>query len=182
MRATLPIAKRNLGEDHFGTLMGMTHLAQVLVRQRRYPEAERMLTEVTEQSRYASAARDDGEHPDRILALWYLVLCYEAHGKIVEAIAVCLELARAVATIGGEGLGLLHPFAKRLESKVEELNLLLKSDNATPVMKMETGESCGKIDKRKEATMAPASKESSMQTVLDEQHPDTVCPPPAYED
>ncbi|KAL8951543.1 MAG: hypothetical protein Q9222_002481 [Ikaeria aurantiellina] len=182
MRATLPIAKRNLGEVHFGTLMGKTHLAQVLVRQRRYAEAERMLTEITEQSRYASAARDDGEHPDRILALWYLVLCYEAHGKVPEAIAVCLELARAVATIGGEGLGLLHPFAKRLEKKVEELNILLKSDNGISAMPTEVGGSLGKNESQASPSTTHTGKDDSIETALDEQHPDTLSPPPAYED
>ena len=135
LRATLPIAQRKLGENHFGTLMGKTYLAQTLVRQKRYDEAERMFTEITEQSRYASAARDDGEHPDRILAMWYLVTCYEAHGKYSEAISVCGELAKAVVTIGGERLGLLHPFAKRLEQKIEQLKLVAKRGEEVPTMK-----------------------------------------------
>ena len=143
LRATLPIAQRNLGENHFGTLMGKTYLALVLIRQKRYDEAERMLNEITQQSRYATAARDDGEHPDRILAMWYLVQCYEAHGKTSEAIAVCGELAKAVTTIGGEGLGLLHPFAKRLEQKIAELKLIVKEgEGKPPTLKsiLETGE------------------------------------------
>lgn len=40
IRAALPIAQRNLGENHFGTLAGKVHLSQVLVRRKRYSEAE----------------------------------------------------------------------------------------------------------------------------------------------
>ncbi|KAL8687995.1 MAG: hypothetical protein Q9218_005981 [Villophora microphyllina] len=121
---TLPIAQRNLGENHFGTLAGTTHLAQVLARQGRFEEAEKMFNEVIQRHRYASSARDDGEHPDRIGAMWFLINCYQSHGKIDDAIHIGNELVEAISTIGGEGLGLLHPFAKRLQTRLDELNLI----------------------------------------------------------
>ncbi|KAL8775872.1 MAG: hypothetical protein Q9194_003555 [Teloschistes cf. exilis] len=130
LRTTIPIAQRNLGENHFGTLAGTTHLAQVLARQGRFDEAEQMFNDVIQRHRYASSARADGEHPDRIAALWLLVGCYQTHGKTDDAIQVGNELLKAISTIGGEGLGLLHPFAKRLESRLDELSLLrAKSDD-----------------------------------------------------
>ncbi|RDW71577.1 hypothetical protein BP6252_08140 [Coleophoma cylindrospora] len=122
-RGAIPIAERSLGENHFGTLAGKTHFAQVLVKQERYDEAEEVFLKVIEKQRYASAARDDGDHPDRILALWYLVQCYQLHSKIDQALLRVRELENVVATIGGEGLGTLHPFAKKLAAKRQELEL-----------------------------------------------------------
>ncbi|KAL9103669.1 MAG: hypothetical protein Q9187_008982 [Circinaria calcarea] len=116
MRATLPIAERNLGENHFGTLSGRVHLAQVLVRQERYGEAEDIFTDVIQRQRYKSAARD-GEHPDRIIAMWYLLRCYQAQGKFSDAIRMCDEISDGLSTIGGHG----HPFAKRLLDRRKEL-------------------------------------------------------------
>ncbi|KFY40867.1 hypothetical protein V495_05209 [Pseudogymnoascus sp. VKM F-4514 (FW-929)] len=119
--AAIPIAERDLGKDHFGTLAGKVHYAQILVRLGRYDEAEDMFTGVIERQRYHSAARDDGEHPDRILAMNYLLECYQRHGKIDKSIEICEELADVVQTIGGQGLGKQHAFAKRLSKKHEEL-------------------------------------------------------------
>lgn len=124
MRAALPIAQRNLGENHYGTLAGTAHLAQVLVRQGRLDEAEDMFTDVIQRQRYESSARDDGEHPDRIGAMWYLLECYQSHGKIGDAVRVCEDLMTAVRTIGGQGLGLLHPFAQKLQERREELKAI----------------------------------------------------------
>ncbi|KAF2730158.1 TPR-like protein [Polyplosphaeria fusca] len=113
-RNILPIAQRTLGDNHFGTLAGRAHFAQVLVRQTKYDEAEKLLQQVVQKRKYRSQARDDGNHPDHIIALWYLVRCYERHGKISEAIAHARDLEQAVETIGGEGLGKQHPFAVKL--------------------------------------------------------------------
>ena len=132
LRTALPIARRNLGENHFGTLAGTTHLAQVLVRQGRLDEAEEIFTDVIQRQRYESSARDDGEHPDRIGAMWLLMECYQKHGKIGDAIKVCDELLVAVSTIGGQGLGLQHPLAKRLEERRKELVLRETRDTSAP--------------------------------------------------
>ncbi|KAL9034188.1 MAG: hypothetical protein Q9180_005546, partial [Flavoplaca navasiana] len=136
IRTALPIARRNLGDNHFGTLAATTHLAQILVRQSRFDEAEDMFTDVVQRQRYEASARDDGEHPDRIGALWFLTLCYQAHGNVDDALRVCKELIEAVSTIGGQGLGLLHPFAKKLHQRCEELESL-KAQNAEACSSME---------------------------------------------
>lgn len=121
MGAAILIAERDLGKDHFGTLAGKVHHAQVLVRLGRYDEAEDIFTKVIERQRYQSAARDDGEHPDRILAMNYLMRCYQEHGKIEKSIEICEELSNVVQAIGGQGLGKQHIFAKRLSEKHAEL-------------------------------------------------------------
>lgn len=126
-REAIPIAERSLGENHFGTLAGKVHFAQVLVLQKRYDEAEEVFTKVIEKQRYVSAAREDGDHPDRIFALWHLVQCYELHGKIDDAIYRVAELEQAVKTIGGQGLGKLHPFAKKLQDKRTQLEAAKKA-------------------------------------------------------
>jgi tetratricopeptide (TPR) repeat protein len=121
MRAALPIAERTLGENHFGTLAGRAHLANVLVRQKRYSEAEDLFTDAIQQQRYVTIARDDGEHPDRIMAMYYLLKCYQLQGKTEDAIGICDELFESISKIGGQGLGLVHPFAKRLSNTRREL-------------------------------------------------------------
>ncbi|KAG8531409.1 uncharacterized protein KY384_003038 [Bacidia gigantensis] len=125
LRETVPVAVRVLGENHFGTLMGKTHLAQMLARQKRHKEAETMFLEIIHRPRDEAAALDDGEHPDRILAMWYLVKCYEAEHKYPEALVACQDLQKLLGRIGGEGLGPSHPFEKRLELRIEQLGLLV---------------------------------------------------------
>lgn len=120
-RKSFPIAQRNLGENHFGTLAGQTHFAQVLVRQERYDEAESMFLDVVQRHRYESAARDDGEHPDRIFAMRLLLKCYMEHGKIRDALDMCDQIKEAVSSISGQGLGLQHPVANWLENTRESL-------------------------------------------------------------
>ncbi|KAL8818043.1 MAG: hypothetical protein Q9223_003247 [Gallowayella weberi] len=121
VRMAVPIARRDLGEDHYGTLAGRAQLAQFLVRQSRFAEAEDILNDVIQQERFASSAREDGEHPDRIAYLWFLINCYQKHGMVDDALRISDELLEAVSTIGGQGLGLLHPFAKQLQARREEL-------------------------------------------------------------
>jgi tetratricopeptide (TPR) repeat protein len=119
MRAALPIAERNLGENHFGTLAGKVHLARVVVRQKRYEEAEQIFLDVIQRQRYEAAARN-GEHPDRIMAVWYLLQCYQEHGKIEDAMSLCREASEGLSSIGGQG----HPFAQKLLDKEHELRSL----------------------------------------------------------
>lgn len=126
-RGAIPIAEKSLGENHIGTLGGKTHFAQVLVKQKRYAEAEEIFTKVIEKERYATAARNDGEYPDRIFALWCLAQCYELHGKIDDALVRLTELRSAVDSIGGQGFGKLHPISEKIREKREELEALKNS-------------------------------------------------------
>lgn len=155
IRTALPIAQRNLGENHFGTLAGQAHLGNVLVRKGKLDDAEALFLDVIQRQRYESSARDDGEHPDRIAALFYLLRCNQKQGKIGDAMRVCEELVEAVSTIGGQGLGLLHPFAKQLEEKREELKGLLESSRSVSLSDTEPKEGILLAPELEEAVPSP---------------------------
>ena len=121
IRTTLSIAERNLGINRGGTLLGKAWLSQTLVHQQKYADAENVLLDVIQRHKYETSVREDGEHPDRIDYMWMLLNCYDAQGKIDDAIRIGEELHEAVTTIGGQGLGTKHVFAKRLADKQEEL-------------------------------------------------------------
>lgn len=125
MLGALTIAKRNLGEDHQGVLMGMAHLANLYVQTQRYQEAESILVHVIRPEKYIHSVRDDGEHPDRIAALWYLMSCYSAQEKNREALDISYQLYRAIENCGGEGLGKNHILAKKVLERRRELITLL---------------------------------------------------------
>ncbi|KAL2135287.1 hypothetical protein VTI74DRAFT_9167 [Chaetomium olivicolor] len=122
MAEAVVIAERNLGEDHFGVLAGKTHYAQVLVHLGRLEEAEKILHAVADKPQYRKASDEDGEHPDRIIALWYLVGCLERQGKFQEALDICEDLVKSLAEIGGNGLGTKHKFATMLQGELAKLN------------------------------------------------------------
>ncbi|KAL4971289.1 tetratricopeptide repeat domain-containing protein [Aspergillus desertorum] len=61
----LPVAERNLGETHLGTLTGRTWLAHLYWRQGRYLEAQTILEDVVKKQNYVESKRADGEHFDR---------------------------------------------------------------------------------------------------------------------
>ena len=94
----LPIAARHLGDDHLGVLSHKSHYATFLIQQKRYPEAEKFLLEVSRPAKYRTAA-STGDHPDRWNSLWTLVDCYEKQSKIEESLATCDELLEAVRAI-----------------------------------------------------------------------------------
>jgi hypothetical protein len=119
--SALPIAERNLGNNHFGTLAGRVHLAQIHVCQKRYSEAEDILTDVIQRQRYAIVAPGDGEHPDRVQAMFYLVQCYQLQGKVEDAIRICADLSKGINKLHWEASGLHHVFAQRLREKRAEL-------------------------------------------------------------
>lgn len=116
MRAALAIAERNLGENHFGPLAGKAQLAQVLVSQRRYKDAESIFIDVIQRHRYQNGAQD-GEHSDRIIAMWYLLQCYQKQDKFEDAIRVCNEILDGLNTLGAHR----HPFYMRILEKRKEL-------------------------------------------------------------
>jgi tetratricopeptide (TPR) repeat protein len=120
-RKIIPIVERTLGPYHFGSLAARSHFAKILIRQNQFDEAERLLAKSIVKSKYKNAARNDGNHPDHIATLWYLVQYYELRGNVKDAIARVVELEDVLDSIGGEGLGKQHPFAKKVAAKREEL-------------------------------------------------------------
>lgn len=121
MRKTLEVARRDLGDGHLGVLAGKKWFAEVLMLQGALGEAERLLREATDKRQYAKASDIDGEHPDRIIHVWQLVLCLERMGRNREALELCRELKVNIPRVGGHGLGSKHRFNARLEKKTVEL-------------------------------------------------------------
>jgi tetratricopeptide (TPR) repeat protein len=126
MEEAIPIAERNLGVDHFGVLSGKMHYAQVLVHLRRFDEAEAIFTRVVAKGQYRKSTDEDGEHPDRIIALWYLTGCLQKQSKFQKALDICEELMLSLKEIGGQGKGTQHPFAALLQEQISTLQSKLK--------------------------------------------------------
>jgi tetratricopeptide (TPR) repeat protein len=131
MRKAILIAERNLGKVHFGVLAGKTHYAQVLVHQKRYKEAEEILYAVSEKSQYPKVADKDGEHPDPIVALWYLTGCLEREGKFQEVLEICEVSLGALQEIGGQRRGTKHKFATMLQDEKTKLEGLIQGNMQT---------------------------------------------------
>ena len=77
IRIAISIAERNLGMNHGGVLFGKRWLAEALVAQQKYTDAENVLLDVIQRQRYETSVREDGEHLDRILSPWTLLKCYD---------------------------------------------------------------------------------------------------------
>ena len=117
MRAGLVIAERYLGDTHIGSLYGKSRLGQLLVKRGRYSEAEEVLQATIEKYKHMDTANEDGEHPDRVAAMWYLSHCYRLQGRIDDAITIC---ERAIEGLKGVG-GVQHPFMTLLQKTLEAL-------------------------------------------------------------
>ncbi|KAI4164739.1 MAG: hypothetical protein LQ342_001714 [Letrouitia transgressa] len=150
IRAGLPIATRIFGENHLGVLMGWTHLAQVLVRQKRYLDAEEIFSNVIERSKYKFGAREEGEHPDHIMATWYAAECYKLQGKYKQALQLCDEISKSLSSIGGRQ----HPFAMRLANKQDELRQLARSTKPSALTMTAFNKSSGTTIEGKEPELA----------------------------
>lgn len=118
LRAGLEIAAANLGDDNYGVILGRTHLARALVQQKLYPEAEEILLDVMELRRYEAGAREEGDHPDRLMVMWYTVDCYQLQGKVEGAIQLCTGILGSLQQMpNGEN----HPLALQVKKKLSEL-------------------------------------------------------------
>ena len=124
----IPIAERNIGKDHSAIIAAKCHYARILVELGRYKEAEERLRGLAQKSQYRKVSDEDGDHPDRLAALWFLVRCFEKQGMTQEALDICEDLEVALREIGGNGLGKGHKFASRLQDRIVELRQKLKND------------------------------------------------------
>ncbi|OQE24853.1 hypothetical protein PENFLA_c009G08522 [Penicillium flavigenum] len=124
----LPIAKRNLGENHLGTLTARTWLGHLYWRQERYSEAQAIWEDIVTKQTFEQTKRPDGGHGDRVQVMWFLVHCYEDQGKIEDALNMCEDVIQIVSNFGGEGLGQQHKLWQSLKEKKEELLKLKEQD------------------------------------------------------
>ncbi|KAK9442360.1 tetratricopeptide repeat domain-containing protein [Metarhizium brunneum] len=112
----LPIAERNLGENHIGALFGRQILACILMQQDRLTEAEEMLRQVTEKQKSMESRRGN-YHPDRLGALIDLARCCYLQGKIAESIRTCEEALQGFTSISIQE----HPLASLLKAAREQM-------------------------------------------------------------
>ncbi|KAL2845384.1 tetratricopeptide repeat domain-containing protein [Aspergillus pseudodeflectus] len=120
----LSLVKEILGKTHLGTLVAQTW-ASVLASGTLCKGAGN-LEEVIEAQNFAHSKRADGEHIDRVQAMWFLVHCHEDQGKISEALQMGEKVTQLVANFGGKGLGRQHKLWGYVQEKNEQLLKLKK--------------------------------------------------------
>ncbi|KAI0122394.1 hypothetical protein F4814DRAFT_458068 [Daldinia grandis] len=121
MDENLKIAVRNHGEDHIAVIAAKTHYANILVELNQYEEADQIFNLVTQKARYKLFTDEDGDHPDRISAMWFQVKCLDKQGKSAGALRLCDGILTALGDVGGNRLGLNHKIVKMVERKKAEL-------------------------------------------------------------
>ena len=126
MRHAIGIATTNYGARHFAVLAARTHLANTLIQDERYSDAEAILDDVMDPAGYKTGAREEGDHPDRLFAVWYAVECYTQQGKFEEGMRRCDEIADTLQAFGGGE----HPFAEKARGRKKELMEKLRLEKA----------------------------------------------------
>ena len=91
------IARRNLGENHFGILFAKTHYGRILLYGRKYGEAEAVFSEVV-----GSYQEPRVGHPDRLIAIFSLIKCRNLLGKQAETAVLLNELTESTKALFGE--------------------------------------------------------------------------------
>ena len=90
------IARRNLGETHFGFLLGKLHHGRILICAKRYEEAEKILSEVVDS--YDGPRKG---HPDHLLATFSLIKCRNILGNKGDTGILLEELIRGTVALFG---------------------------------------------------------------------------------
>ncbi|CAD6590890.1 MAG: hypothetical protein ASARMPREDX12_004774 [Alectoria sarmentosa] len=120
------IARRNLGETHFGILFAKMHHGRILIYAKKYKEAEDILLEVIESHRGLRKG-----HPDRLLAIFSLIKCRNLLGKQAETVVLLKELTESTKALFGDD----HPWVRYL---LDPWNLSKEpdEDNSSPIDSM----------------------------------------------
>ncbi len=118
IRKGLPIAERNLGEEHHGVLAAKLRLAIILTAQERYDEAKALFEFLLDRDKYAGVERTEGNvkgyHGSWIFTFYQYVLFWEHQGKMKEALDACEELCKVLE-------GSKHRIRKMAYDKREDL-------------------------------------------------------------
>ncbi|KAK4175850.1 hypothetical protein QBC36DRAFT_330574 [Triangularia setosa] len=121
IREGLEVAERNIGSEHLAVLMAKCIHAEVLVKLRRFSEAEKLFYKLIDRSWYTKTVGEDGDHPDRLANIWFLAMCLEQQGKWEKTLGLCREFLVGIETIGGRGLGMNHKMYPKVMKKITEL-------------------------------------------------------------
>lgn len=127
IREGLPAAERNLGEEHTAVLAAKASCARLFIQIGRCEEAEEILRTLIRKVKYREMSDEDGDHPDRIAALWFLTECLEKQERFEDALGMAEEVVGAMQKIGGNGLGYKHKFIARVLGKIVELKGRLRN-------------------------------------------------------
>lgn len=122
------IARRNLGETHFGVLFGKMHHSRILIYAKKYQEAEDLLLEIIESHQGLRQG-----HPDRLFAIFSLIKCRNMLGKQAETTVLLAELTESTVALFGAD----HAWVKFL---LDPRNLSQEpdEDNSSPIDAMST--------------------------------------------
>ena len=115
LRPAIEIATRDYGATYVGTLYGRARLGHVLACDRRWQEAENELRDTIEKYESMHEARN-GHHPDRLMAMQFLLHCYRLQDKISDARAICPKLIEGLEAIGGHEHPLMSHFVATQEA------------------------------------------------------------------
>jgi tetratricopeptide (TPR) repeat protein len=121
LQRIIPIGIRSVGKTHNGVILGEMFLARSWVAQKRYQEAEKLYRKVLEAHIEGGRRKGTDDHVQRILALWFLVECYDEGGKFTDAKETTEDLLDSLAQIGDAGYGLKHPLHPQVVAKLGEL-------------------------------------------------------------
>lgn len=123
----LPIAKRNLGEDHIAYLWARYELAKVMMKQFRWPEAKDLLENNIGRQKKIFEKRG-GHHPDVVGGMIELATVFNALGMHLECERITdealLSLAR-LSSVTNE-----HPLATKLKANRDEWRRTRNSPDA----------------------------------------------------
>lgn len=122
------IARRNLGEDHFGVLFGKMHHGRILVYAKKYKEAEDIFSEIIKSHRGPRKG-----HPDRLFAIFSLIKCRNMLGKQAETTVLLEELTESTKALFGDD----HAWVKYLLDP-QNLSKEPDEDNSSPINSMDT--------------------------------------------
>ncbi|KAF3767824.1 hypothetical protein M406DRAFT_328878 [Cryphonectria parasitica EP155] len=132
----IPIAENNpvLGPEHLAVVSAKMHYARALTLLGRFPEAEKVFALVVDKPQYRKATDEDGEHPDRLGAQWFLADCLTRQGKLQQAVDLCRETMQSLQEIGGNGLGMQHRFAGIVRNEIARLEREIREAEGSSYM------------------------------------------------
>jgi tetratricopeptide (TPR) repeat protein len=113
----LPIAQRNLGEDHIAYLWGRYELAKVMIQQSRWRDAEGLLKDNIQRQKKIFEKRG-GHHPDVIGGLIALATALNALGRHSECERVVEEALHTLTRLSNADED--HPLATKLKTSRDQ--------------------------------------------------------------
>ncbi|KAH8680052.1 hypothetical protein BGZ60DRAFT_428335 [Tricladium varicosporioides] len=116
IRSMLLVVERNLGSNHYISIMGRYSLAKVLSKKKLWPEAEDILLHL-HLHLGVSLSPLSIRHPNRLLVMKELFKCYRIQNKVQACLDLYNEVLAFCKMINKEG----HPIIKEMVTAREKL-------------------------------------------------------------